>query len=93
MALIVDMRMPSCCGSCRASGTDVCKSWFGFLKHLGEGRPIGCPILGEIPDKHGALIDRDFLLKYAVRLLREDGCDLIPVDDIEGFPVVVEASR
>ena len=46
----------------------------------------------DIPDEHGDLIDRDFLLKYAVRLLRKDGCDLISVDDIEVFPVVVPST-
>ena len=90
MALIVDMRMPSCCGSCRASGTDVCKSWFGFLKHLREGRPIGCPIKNEIPDEHGRLVDADALIEQVLNGEHPRYDSMVRM--IQSAPTIVEAS-
>jgi len=95
MALIIKGDMPTCCGACKSVQryrySDECE----YLRKpiARNGRLKDCPILGEIPNEHGDLIDRDFLLKYAIRLERKDRCDLIPVNELENAPTVVEASK
>ena len=102
MALIIKADMPTCCDKCffnlrcPAYARQVQKIWESKHEQVfdvfGEMRLTDCPLV-EIPNEHGELIDRDFLLKYAVRLERKDGCDLIPVSELENAPTVVEATE
>ena len=94
MALIIKADMPKACITGKLPNYDYCFHFEKCDKACGgDERPSDCPIIGEMPDEHGELIDRDFLLKYAVRLERKDGCDLIPVSELENAPTVVEASK
>ena len=72
MELIVKGKMPTCCGCCDASGTGACKAWMNHRKHLSEGIPSDCPIIGEIPDRHGRLIDEAKLRERAYAIQRRD---------------------
>lgn len=66
--LIVEMEMPKSCPCDLANGDTPCfaahgipKRWADFEKHskLLYTRPWWCPIVGELPEQHGDLIDRD----------------------------------
>ena len=82
MAIVIDAPRVKNCGDC--IGYYRCKGW--------TDEPFTCPIKGEIPDKHGRLIDADFLKKYAVRVSNEEGKEYIPADYIDIVPTIVEAS-
>lgn len=94
--LIKNMEMPKSCEGCplcflSSDGRNFfCTRQIGkrFDLSLSDQRQEDCPLV-PIPE-HGDLIDKDFLLKYAIRLERKDGCDLVPISSIEAFPVVLE---
>lgn len=68
MALIIDAPRVKNCGDC--IGYYRCKGW--------TDEPYSCPIKGEIPDKHGDLVDRDYI--------KANGLSL------NDAPVILEAS-
>ena len=47
MAMVIDAPIVKKCGDC--IGYNRCKGW--------TDEPYSCPVIGEIPDKHGDLID------------------------------------
>lgn len=51
MAIVIDAPRVKNCGDC--IGYYRCKGW--------TDKPYSCPVIGEIPDKHGRLIDADKL--------------------------------
>lgn len=65
MALIIKGKMPTKCGECRFCNKfcdcPVCIA-IPMKVEADEIFPKGCPIIGEIPDEHGRLIDADALL-------------------------------
>ena len=76
MALIIDANTPTCCGGCFfldydtnerprcfLCGADITKNVREQTKHT------ICPILGEIPDSHGDLIDRGLVQEVLAQLL------------------------
>ena len=67
MALIIKGDMPTCCWDCDrdwetncplSASNEVYEEWKDVEN---EVRHPDCPIIGEIPDKHGDLIDRKAL--------------------------------
>ena len=65
MALIIDAEMPYSCFNCpclyrEVDGRYFCRHSDGLLYPLYSPMTEGCPILGEIPDKHGRLIEAHF---------------------------------
>lgn len=97
MAMVIDAPIVKNCGDC--IGYNRCKGW--------TDEPYSCPVIGEIPDKHGDLIDRDkFLEKAKKRILRVTMTDKegnaiavkeIPYtelfSELKNEPVVLEASK
>lgn len=56
MAIIIDAERPHACWACDyRCGSNI------IARTEEEGIPDDCPIIGEIPDKHGRLIDADEL--------------------------------
>ena len=98
MALIVDMKMPMNCYECpmRKNYTvpDEMRRTYCSILNLSNGsftdrRPRWCPILREIPDHHGRLVDADkFDLKYVTFRIMPDGYEKVTYD----APAVVEAT-
>ena len=106
MALIIKGDMPTCCGACKSVQryrySDECE----YLRKpiARNGRLKDCPILGEIPDKHGDMIDRG---KASTQIIAEicqfcssaakgncDGCLVQKcLDAVSRVPVVVEATE
>lgn len=83
MALIIKGDMPKACAWNDTEGNnytcfnlDACRIQ-GPHSYL--HRPSDCPILGEIPDEHGELVDRDYIKENRLSL--------------NGAPVVVEATK
>jgi len=73
MALIIDAEMPHSCFNCsciyrKVDGRYFCRHSDGLLYPLYYPMTNGCPILGEISDKHGWIVDiskvEDFLTKW-----------------------------
>ena len=97
MALIVDGKMPSCCAVCwdcnsaddgnfcNRTGNRLGKDWQLY-------KPLNCPIRGEIPDRHGNLIDQDKVLTNVTNLCSDKDTETLK-DAIMMIPVVVEASK
>ena len=105
MALIVEGKMPTNCGFCielRREGNGVC--WCNRMqKQISEVVPPydkrmeWCPIIGEIPDKHGDLVSRDsiatalrdYLLAHFGERLDEDLSNAIYAIIAEAETIVV----
>lgn len=72
MAIIIKGRMPTKCGECRFCNEfgdyPVCIA-IPMKVEADEIFPKGCPILHEIPDEHGRLIDADTLADYFFKYL------------------------
>ena len=109
MALIVEGKMPTNCGFCielRREGNGVC--WCNRMqKQISEVVPPydkrmeWCPIIGEIPDKHGRLKDADALIEKTRMwsLVRGDEYFELRVKNVivekllEAVPTIVEATE
>ena len=83
---------------------DVCKAYrnevskqYTINAHPIDYFPVDCPILGEIPDVHGDLIDRQAVLVSIDEAITERDRMIGTHDVIEGIvenaPTVVEASK
>ena len=108
MALIIEGKMPDTCLSEVSSELhcpifESCLAFHNAYHHRFEPlenahkcRLEDCPIIGEIPDKHGDLIDRDELLTdLADRMCVDDMLDGIyqpAIDRINEAKAVLEAS-
>ena len=105
MALIIDMLMPSCCEECSFSERvpDIYRTtedgkrepihWIyacSISNHFDEYSEEPCPIIGEMPDEYGRLVDGDKLAKefdgHGVYLEEE------VKEIIDFYPAIVEAS-
>ena len=101
MALLIKGTMPPNCGFCielRREGNGVC--WCNRMqKQISEVVPPydkrmeWCPIIGEIPDKHGDLIEGEKVLKVLDAVL--DNKEFIKIRQtlIDAVPIVVEATK
>lgn len=110
MALIIKGEMPTCCWDCDrdwetncplSASNEVYEEWKDVEN---EVRHPDCPIIGEIPDKHGDLIDRD---KASTQIIAEicqfcasaengncDGCLVQKcLEAIGRVPTIVEATE
>lgn len=112
--LIENMEMPKYCYECLTIGLDFencplnksesadANTWMRC-----DHRHPDCPIVGEIPDKHGDLIDRDKFLekakKWSLKVTMTDkegnviAVKVIPYielfSDLKNEPVVLEANK
>ena len=93
MALIIKGDMPKGCGLCWEclGGSDAyycnrTKRQISEVIPPYDKRMEWCPILCEIPDKHGDLIDRDLWLST-------HWVSQVVIDAINDAPVVVEATE
>ena len=109
MALIIKGDMPNCCAVCWecncADDGNFCAVNGNRLGNDWQVHRMGnCPILGEIPDDHGRLVDAD-IMKEAfeatalIEASRDKGNELIYFDRIElvhgiidRTPTILEAS-
>lgn len=103
MALIVKGKMPTCCGfccECLGGGSDAyycnrAKRQISEVVPPYDKRMEWCPIIGEIPDKHGDLKDANIIMQW----LNLKADNRVPVtvgeiiDFIEKQPTVLEATE
>ena len=85
--LIVEMEMPTGCANCPMADDDsrFCKATKKYIPML--CKPSWCPIVGELPDEHGRLIDASTVI--GIQQDEEDNDFPVTVDDYLGlqFPV------
>lgn len=63
MAIVIDAERPHACWACDyRCGLNI------IARTEEEGIADDCPIIGEIPDVHGDLIDRDYVKKNQISL-------------------------
>lgn len=56
--IVVDMDMPKTCGTCKLSVGYTCTKWLKLYRdEMASKKADDCPIVAEIPQKHGRLID------------------------------------
>ena len=97
MALIIKGKMPTKCIECRFCNEfgdyPVCIT-MPMKVEENDVFPKGCPILGEIPDEHGDLIDRSFLKGASYEIMRfpDDEANKMYLELIDNAPTVVEAT-
>lgn len=110
--LIVEMEMPICCADCpcciclNGMKPAYCKAVMVDDDNIVDGlmwretdpnnRPSWCPIVGELPEQHGDLVDADTVL-WGEEVPDSEGI-VVPVtigDVIEGYDVqiVIAAER
>ena len=97
MALIIKGGMPPSCRWHNKQGKSTpvevcpyfqnCPAEFNFEDY----RPSDCPIIGEMPDEHGRLVDADILLADHPKTANWDYMVLECI--IRNAPTVVEASK
>ena len=99
MALIIKGDMPKACSACKSVQryrySDECE----YLRKpiARNGRLKDCPIIGEIPDKHGRLIDADELKKAVEKMVVCDAYEYTIAHEmvkksLKMAPTVLEAS-
>lgn len=108
MALIIKGNMPSCCAVCcdcnSADDGNFCNRTGNRLGNDWQlYRPLNCPIIGEIPDKYGELIERgtfvDKVKSEWYRIHEETGYDIKGIywnsllEANDKAPTVLEASK
>ena len=98
MVLIIKGDMASICKKCKSQG-GLTDNTFHNIKHLDylcEGDdPTACPIVGELPDNHGRIVDLDRVLNW---LINEDGRFSMgmsaKIDNaLKNAPVILEATK
>jgi len=101
MALIIKGEMPTCCWYCDRDLETNCpitesnEGYEEWKNIVNEVRHPDCPIIGEIPDRHGDLKDANAILRW----LNAKADNRVPVtlgeiiDFIEKQPTVLEASE
>lgn len=112
MALIIKGTMPTCCGlccECLGGGSDAyycnrAKRQISDVVPPYDKRMEWCPIIGEIPDRHGRLIDADAeiaKLEAFMKVLNKETesggrqyheCDCV-LHYLTDAPTIVEASE
>ena len=94
MALIIKGDMPKACNWFDENGKHrFCKvNAFCDCRIYARGkRPSDCPIIGEIPNEHGRLVDADILLADHPKTANWDYMVLECI--IRNAPTVVEATK
>lgn len=103
MALIIKADMPKDCTNCEFAyyDDDEYEMWCKCGEHrihdyyISHTKPNHCPILGEIPDEHGRLVDLDAFLEARKNMAEWEEYLIEDIDNYFENPsvVVVEASR
>ena len=106
MALIIKGEMPKSNGCdgcefqtsrCEQLNACTCFLFNGCIDNFHNERHKDCPIIGEIPDKHGDLIDRQSVLVAMDKVItdrdRMIGTYDVIEEIVEKAPVVVEATE
>lgn len=93
---VVMMNMPKGCGSCPIANFGYCsinhKQVGDPFMGYPENRPASCPILFQLPEGHGRLIDADKLKakKYHSNITNENA---VAVAEIDWAETIVPAER
>jgi len=96
--IVVDMDMPKTCGTCKLSVGYTCTKWLKLYRdEMASKKAEDCPIVAQIPQKHGRLID----VGQCDRKLFYQQCggadSLITVksafDMLMSLPTIIEADR
>lgn len=93
--IVIDMKRPETCADCH-----IINGEYGICEILDRTvwgtPPEDCPIVGEIPDNHGRVIDAD-LLKSAHCKDCKDNCvycdSAYVLDMIDEAPTILEATE
>lgn len=61
--IVVDMDMPKTCGTCKLSVGYTCTKWLKlYPDEMASKKADDCPIVSQIPQKHGRLIDYGYVV-------------------------------
>ena len=98
MAIIIKADMPKACITGKLPNYNYCFHFEKCDKACGgDERPSDCPIIGEIPDEHGRLVDKDAILDaynkelyYWQESPRTAHDELVHI--VQNAPTVVEAT-
>lgn len=101
MSVVIKMDMPKSCRECakKCGLIDHCAAFISedWGKHdVSCERATDCPILCELPEKHGRLIDLDeFLEQIGLEdneENREDNAgEIVTLEDFDNAPTIIEA--
>ena len=91
--MIKGIQMPARCAECPCNTYGcVCQVTKKTYPFGGKERPKDCP-LGEIPEKHGDLIDRDRLSPDREWSLQENGYTQYSTRQIMDAPIIIKGER
>lgn len=100
MALVYKGEMPSCCAVCcdcnSAEDGNFCNRTGNRLRNDWQlYRPLNCPIIGELPDKHGRIVDLDKVLNWLINEDRRFSMAMSAKIDnaLKNAPVILEANN
>jgi hypothetical protein len=86
MAIIIDAEKPHACWACDfRCGLNI------IARTEEEGIHDDCPIIGEIPDVHGRLIDADALAVVGITDYKLEGHTVVEIEDIQNAPTILGA--
>ena len=104
MSVIVKMEMPKVCMHCDASYDFMAcsingEAWYNNKRYPHFNPDISrlpnCPIIGELPEKHGRLVDADALHKIAGPVIGYTGriVECVQMRNLYKAPTIVPAER
>lgn len=102
MSVVMRMEMPKCCDDCDANYDCMAcgitgTRWYGSEEfNPSDGRLPDCPILCQLPEKHGQLVDAEKLKEQSVHFCETEytfDFDAVFIEDINEAPVIVPAER
>ena len=92
--IVVDMKKPETCADC-----PIINGEYGICEILDREvwgiPPKDCPIVGEIPDKHGDIKDtKDILDRLAIKPTHDAVSTLLSIQAaVDESPTIIEASK
>ena len=87
--IVIKGKMPNNCHDCK---NGWCQEW-ERVRDMTKEKSKDCPIVAEIPDEHGELIDKQKTIFEMYNSAFWDTSDLdLAVDIVEHAPAVLEAS-
>lgn len=100
MSVVVRMEMPENCCECQLrqedydTGEEFCP--FTGVECLSIGRQDNCPIICQLPEGHGRLVDAEKLKERSVHFCETEytfDFDAVFVEEIDEAPTIVPAER
>lgn len=92
--IVLNKKMPKSCWECFTKlHIEDCPCNDTKVQDYKESRHPDCPIVAEIPDKHGRLIDASELAYESITDYTLESHLVVSLEDIKNAPTILKASK